>query len=358
MNRGQPRKRSVTQRDVAAHCDLSVMTVSMALRGDCRNLRPETVARARAAAQALGYDLANATSARRLRYSATEHRVVNQLVGFYYSLRYVLGPYAVRLLHALGAVLDEAEFALLSNWTPANEGPLRKLPALFGRGEVDGVLTLSGIRNMEAIIAGLRAEPGFGDRPIVSMMEAQAECSCVLVDDEGGGRMLMSHLLDLGHREVLCVEFTRWQHRQRFAGCRRACRERGLDPEQAVRPLAYNSDDPESSRRQLFAILRQYPHCRAIFAGNDQTACTIAQWLADAGWRIPQDLSLIGYDDTHVLPGPAGQNLLTSVRLPLEEVGRQSATLLLQQIRGEITENQTLTLPVELVVRGSCAPAR
>ncbi len=354
---------AVTQRDIAKHCGLSVMTVSLALRDDGGRLKRETVEKVRTAASLLGYDPSRSLGARRLRYARAERQVVNQLVAFYFSVRHVQGAYFVHLLHGLGDVLDQADFSLLTNWMRPEQNLPPRLPAIFGRGEVDGVLTLSGVPNIDQAIRMLRADPGFGSRPIVSLMEQEADGSCVLTDDVGGGHALMSHLLDLGHRQVLCVEFSRWQHVQRLEGCRLACLEHNLAPEQAIIGLPYKSDNPEFSRASLLDSLANHPGCQAIFAGNDFTACLIADWLRQAGRRIPQDVSLVGFDDTHTLNAPNQvENLLTTVRLPLEDVGRRGATLLLDRIRGRVTEDRTITLPVELVVRGSTAaptaPAR
>ncbi len=347
---------TVTQRDIADLCDLSVMTVSMALREKCDSLRPETVARVREAALELGYNPAQTLAARRLRYGAEEPNLINQLVGLYFSLRHAHGTYFTQLLQGIGDVFDQAGFSLLSNWTPMDRVLPSKLPTIFGRGEVDGVLTLSGIPHIESIVTMLRAEPGFGHRPIVCIMEAQEDCSCVLVDDVGGGHALMSHLLDLGHRELLCVTFDRWQHRQRVKGCRQACLDRGLDPDAAVHLMPYWTEEPERSREMLRTMLAQHPGCRAIFGANDMTACLLAGWLEADGFRLPHDISLIGFDDTHTLPGPDGGNLLTTVRLPLEEIGRRSAELLLKKIRADHFSDETLHMPVELVLRGSTAP--
>jgi LacI family transcriptional regulator len=307
-------------------------------------------------ARELGYDPEQALAARRLRYRRSERQVVNRLVGLYFSLRQARGPYFYQLLEGLGEVLDGAEFALLSNWAPSAKAPPVRLPAIVSRGEVDGVLTLSGVPHIDQLVALLRRDPGFGDRPIVSMMEPEEGCSAVLTADSAGGYALMQHLLGLGHRQVLYVDFHTWQNGQRVEGCRRACREHGLDPLQAVRALPYYTEDERRSRASLLHSLAQYPRCRAIFGGNDMTACLLAAWLREAGVQIPQDCSLIGFDDTHTLAAPTGANLLTTVRQPLIEVGRRAAALLVQHIRGEITEPRTIELPVELVVRGSTAP--
>ncbi len=120
--------------------------------------------------------------------------------------------------------------------------------------------------------------------------------------------------------------------------------------------------DPNTKllEEHLPQALAHHPDCKAIFAGNDMTALRLAGWLAALGVQIPQDMSLVGFDDTHLLPGPNGSNFLTTVRIPLRAVGERSAQILLDRIRN-VTDGQKIeTLPVELIVRGStgaCSPA-
>ena len=347
----------VTMRDVARRCGVSVMTVSLALRASPR-VTAATVARVAAAAAALGYDPAHSLGAQRLRYRGRAGAgLVNRLVGLHLSLRFADGLYYTRLLRGLSAALDEAGFALLTDWAAGDEGrrPPRQLPAIFGRGEVDGVLTLSGVEHADRIISLLRAEAGFGKRPVVCLMEPYPGCSAVLVDDFAGGRAVTEHLLALGHRRLLCLHTGRYQHVQRRAGCAAAFRAAGIDPAAAMRLFRFSSERPEQSARWLLAALRGFRGCHAVFAGNDVTALATAATLRGAGLRVPEDVSVVGFDDTHVLPDARGRNRLTSVRIPLETVGRQGAELLLALVQAREPAARTITLPVELVVRGSTA---
>lgn len=348
--------RRVSQRDVANQCGLSVMTVSMALRGDCDSLRPETVARVRTAARELGYDISHAAAARRLRYAGSEQTVVNHLVGLHVALHLAQGVYFKKLLEGLNQALSRQRFAILTNWADDDVGA-EGLPMVFQRGEVDGVFLLSGARDSDRVMRLLRAEPGFGDRPIVSILDARDDCHCLLVDDFAGGLALGRHLVQLGHREVFYPDFGGWQMSERLRGLRQALTEVGESPEQALHPVP-RSPEPQVGWRYLSGAVAAHPRCHALFAGNDDQAWQAANWARQQGLRVPQDLSLVGFDDTHHLPDEDGTNLLTTVRLPLAEVGREAGELLLRLVHAPPpTERVVRTWPVELVVRGSTAPA-
>ena len=104
--------------------------------------------------------------------------------------------------------------------------------------------------------------------------------------------------------------------------------------------------------------MHAHPEVTGILALNDACALNIWDTLEEIGVHIPQQISLIGFDDTDPYPGERGRNLLTSVRLPLHEMGRDAARVLLQHITGELDHHVEHTCPVRLMVRHStgCAP--
>jgi DNA-binding LacI/PurR family transcriptional regulator len=105
-------------------------------------------------------------------------------------------------------------------------------------------------------------------------------------------------------------------------------------------------------------LLRRNHDLTAVFASNDRMAIGALNALLRAGLRVPEDVSLIGYDDipqaTVMFPA------LTTIAQPKSEMGRTSVGLLLERIRhrGEVIDPRRVVLPVELVVRESCGPPR
>jgi LacI family transcriptional regulator len=106
----------------------------------------------------------------------------------------------------------------------------------------------------------------------------------------------------------------------------------------------------------LPALLRAHPEITAIIAHNDPCAIHAILTLRQAGWRVPEDISVIGCDDTNRLLDATGRNILTTVRLPLCELGRCTAQLLLDRIAGRPIADPPPILPTQLIVRGTTAP--
>lgn len=347
-------KRPVTQKHIAEHCNLSLMTVSRILRKDQEMFKAETVKRVLEAAEALGYDPSQTINARRLRYAKdADNPVENKLVAMYFSLHQAESQYFYRLLSGISKELYQEGYCLLTNWSSLNNETVGPIPAIFNRGEVDGVLTLSGTPLIDQVIVKLRSIPGFSTKPIVTMMEQEKDGCCVLVDDRSGGEAAMEHLIDLGHKEVIHVVFSKWQHQERIAGCEQACKAKGFDPAQVLHPMISDDHNETPSRESLFDTLKRFPTCKAIFSGNDHTAILISQWLKEEGIQVGEDMSLVGFDDTHSLPDSQGQNMLTTIHIPLEDVARRASRMLIERIRNKIPTGEKLTLPVKLVVRGS-----
>lgn len=95
-----------------------------------------------------------------------------------------------------------------------------------------------------------------------------------------------------------------------------------------------------------------------VIAPNDPEALRAADALRRMGKKIPRDVSLVGFDDTDELLDENRRNMLTTVRVPLEEIGREAAGLLIRQITGAAARDQQIALGASLVVRASTAPPR
>ena len=110
--------------------------------------------------------------------------------------------------------------------------------------------------------------------------------------------------------------------------------------------------------RALLQHLRAHPEITALLAENDAMALNLWRFCTAAGYRIPDDLSLVGFDDTDPMLDADGRPLLTSVRIPLQEIGATAAGQLLQMLHGKATDPVHTVLPTQLMVRDSTAPAR
>ena len=141
--------------------------------------------------------------------------------------------------------------------------------------------------------------------------------------------------------------------RERIAGYRSALVDAGLDPADLVL-WESGGNDPDSARRATVHLIEAHPAVTGLLCFSDQIAIGASQAGQLVGRRIPDDLSLVGFDD--VPRARTWDPPLTTIRQPLVDKGRAAAELLLEQIDGG-PPRRTI-LPIELVVRASTAPPR
>jgi LacI family transcriptional regulator len=171
-----------------------------------------------------------------------------------------------------------------------------------------------------------------------------------------GARRLMAHLVGNGHRRVGIIGGPRdWlANDARLAGYAAPLADVGVLP---APELLRNVVEPNTDNgyRAAGELLDQRPRPTAIVAFNDKMAVG-ALWAAtERGLRVPDDLSIAGFDDIDV--SRATQPMLTTVRQPLEEMGRMAVTLLMRLLERHAVEALHVSLATELIVRGSTGPA-
>jgi LacI family transcriptional regulator, galactose operon repressor len=206
---------------------------------------------------------------------------------------------------------------------------------------------------------------------VVNTLGTPVDLPCVTVDNYAGAVTAINHLLQLGHERIACVQgLMQFQCCQdRYRGYLDALRAVGIQPDPELTKAGEFSPDTARARsRDLFALpKRQRP--TAVFAHSDVTAYAVMKAAADAGLRIPEDVSVIGFDDIESaaqIPPP-----LTTIRQPFTEMGIRAAELLMAAIRtsneptGEVpagtpagtpAEPVRLEMPTTLIVRASCGP--
>ncbi len=172
---------------------------------------------------------------------------------------------------------------------------------------------------------------------------------------ESGAREAVEYLLSLGHRRVAAVGGTPgWTATEdRVRAYRGALNEAGITPDPNLqRQCDFDISSGVREGRELLA-LEDPP--TAIFAFNDLVAIGVMQAARELGVRIPEDLSLVGYDDTveASLVYPA----LTTVRQPLAEMGRMGVTQLCRLLGGRNMEALHVELATKLIVRECTGPA-
>lgn len=186
------------------------------------------------------------------------------------------------------------------------------------------------------------------------------ETTSVFADNKRGARQAVTHLLELGHRQIACITHggNISSVNERVRGYEDTMREAGLIPLAAI-PIEWHGPTEDGlptpfkpeELEPLIALLDS-PQCpTAIFCVNDFTAFGVMQCLLDRGIRIPEDISLVGFDDISLasfMPVP-----LTTIRQPKQDIGRQAAQLLLKMIEEEPNLCELVRLPTSLIVRSS-----
>lgn len=176
----------------------------------------------------------------------------------------------------------------------------------------------------------------------------------VLFDQVRSGRQPTQYLIELGHREIWYIGDSHlpW-YQQRYDGYVAAMRDAGLVSNALVEGL---SDDPFlNGLHAAETILQHDAHPTAIIASLDQVAYGIWEMLVRHGIRVPQDVSLIGYDQDN---GTDKVHPLTTVKVDIEEQGRELAQLAIRKIAFRGTALSEVIVPTVLVKNGSCRALR
>ncbi|MCA1218209.1 LacI family DNA-binding transcriptional regulator [Streptomyces sp. 8L] len=346
-------KHRATVTDVAAHAGVSTATVSRVLNGNYP-VAAATRAKVEASVRELGY-VVNA-HARALAGSSTGTVgiIVNEVIDPFYA--YI----------ARGVEREAARQGRLCLVCCTQGDPERELAFidLLDERRADSIVVVGGsiqdrrytlelstrARQLHArgALLVLCGRPPLGDGVPIAGVE---------YDNEGGAFALTDHLLTRGHERIVYLGGPPRLSttRDRLAGHRRALRTRGASPDASL--LRTGAFSRSFGHREMAEVLADGTEFTAVFAANDIVAAGAAQALEEAGLRVPDDVSLVGYDDI-----PVAQEMrprLTTVHIPLEEMGRQAVRLGLGTAAGDDwrePESGVLRLGTHLVVRDSVAP--
>ncbi|MCG7527689.1 LacI family transcriptional regulator [Streptomyces sp. OfavH-34-F] len=261
--------------------------------------------------------------------------------------RFFAEPYFSDIVRGVGAALADTDMQLLLTLV-GSDRERRRLAQYLTAHRVDGVLLVS--VHADDPLPDLLEQLGM---PAVMNGRRSAAESLSSVDSDNfeGARGAVEHLVSRGRRAIATItgRLDVYASQSRLDGYRQAVSDAGLEPdERLVAPADFTE---EGGARAMRDLLDRRPDVDAVFAASDVMAAGARQVLREAGRRIPDDIALIGFDDSAVARhmDPA----LTSVRQPIEEMGRTMTRLLLDMIAGEHADRAQIVLPTELVVRDS-----
>lgn len=328
--------------DVARLAGVSTATVSRMLNGKGQ-FAPSTRAAVDDAVKQLRYR--PNTIARSLRTKST------QTIAF--LLPDIPDPFFVSLISGIHQHAVKRAYAILLCVTDGDPDREEQYLNLLHAKQVDGAL-VDGLVLPQARIARF-LEDGF---PIVCVDRDVDSPSLpvVQVDNRLGGRLATEHLLSLGHTRIAHVsgaELHRLRHSQeRLAGYHEAMASARVpvDP----RLIAAGDYVEEGGYEATRTMLELGVSFSAVFAANDLSAIGAIRAIIESGRRVPEDISVVGFDDIHI--AAFVRPPLTTIHQPAAEIAQRATEILVALIQGRRARGRRYLLEPKLVVRGSTAP--
>lgn len=316
-------------RSIAEACGLSVAAVSRALKGQ-PGLKEETRQRVVSTAQEMGYDFSRLRGEKIKRVLFLLHRQ--------HDIARALPFYSLLLLGVEDRCREQGiAMSFLSI------GPGDNVEEQIALHHPDALICAGYFES--ALIMAVQSTK----LPMVLVDLWAPELPCVNVDNMRGGYLATRHLIDQGRKRIafLASTATHYSIRQREKGYRQALYEAQMmmPPEYEViaSPLVDTSQSLVSAMNELLS-LSEPPD--AIFAYNDVTAIAAMSICEQRGFRIPQDIAIVGFDD--IEPAAWSRPALTTISVDKHQLGYRAVELLL-----EGATDKDITLPVELIVRKS-----
>ena len=330
-----PARATIT--DVARVAGVSVATVSKVINGRY-GVAATTIAHVMSVVADLGYETSLVASSLR----RTRTNVIGILVAEF-------EPFSTELLKAIAAANNGTGYELLAYSGPNSDEnrvgwELRSLSRLAGT-LIDGAIIVTPTVLMpNTSIPVVAIDPHTG----------QGGPSTVGSDNVAGARSATEYLISLGHRRIAHIRGRTdlESANLRELGYRQSLEAAGIpfDPD-LIRDGNYRAPQTDDAAREL---LTSASRPTAIFAANDQSAIRVLAVAAELGIRVPQDLSVIGFDD--VPEAAAATPPLTTMAQPLVQMGALALEILLELLGGEDVARH-VHLPAALVVRASTGPA-
>lgn len=338
-----------TIKDVAQASGVSTATVSYVLNNGPRRVDPGTQRRVQAAMERLQYHpstMARGMSRKRLDCIGVVFPQSNpSLVG---------DSYFGALLDGIITTATERR-QNVTLYTGLEWRGRDSLPAFRDR-RVDGLLLIATLTDSDIVPALTEARVPF---ILINNTLADARIASVDIDNAGAVSQIVEHLAALGHRRIALLGGQPNSPSTPFRreGFQRAMAGHGLPVDPALMPEGFYTREWGCAGMKRLLALPEPP--TAVFAGGDGIALGVYQACAEAGVSIPDDLSVVGFDDAmfarHLSPP------LTTVRHPLRQIGETAATMLLDRLdedAGEARALAQIVLPAELIIRESTAAPR
>jgi len=315
---------SVTIKELARQLSVSPATICLALNGDSR-VAEETSAKIKALADELDYVPNNFGRGLQSRKSRLAGYLAGSTTGSFFDL----------IMQGIGETAATANYGLLTGITYAS-GKIDAQLKIFIERNVDGIIISSNYSTHAEQFEKV-------ERRKIPMVFCSTRDSgrhpFVTTDNFKGGQLAAGHLISLGHRYLACCS----ENKDRLAGNLDVIRRHNL-PEPAL----------FLEEKELEVILKANPSITGITACSDAQAIRVKHVIEGLGLRIPDDISITGFDDMWFSNIQEFQ--FTTVAQPKEGIGQTAMQMLLELINGQKVTSKFME--PELVVRGSTAPPK
>ena len=328
--------RAITIKDVAKAANVSITTVSRVLNNNLSSVNDETRERIKAVIRDLQY-VPNAM-ARGIRAEKT--RTIGLII------QDINNPYYPGIVLGVESTAQKLGFSLILANSQRSRAHVRRYLQLMWEKRVDGLILAGGDLGRELDSCDL---PGKGSMKAVVIGKTRPEAGVsVQIDNIGAGKMACEFLLRHGHRNIAMITGVANSPTSidREAGYRMALEAHGVTPQRrwtARGNFVYDGGYAAVGKLPLEQIT-------AIFAHNDLMAIGAINALTERGYRVPGDISVIGFDgilpSSYIFPG------LTTIQVPFEAVGKRAVESLVKLMNGRKVEN-TSYIPVSIVERGT-----
>ena len=338
---------SATIKDVAKQAKVSIATVSLVIHNHKR-ISPSTRLKVNKAIKKLNYHPSR--SARGLVSQKTGN------IGFILTEDHFLRsePFYTRIFLGTEFEARQYEHYILLTTIPSNFSLDDKLPRFVLEKNIDGVIIAGKIPG--ELIRKLKRI----DLPMafVDYYIQNEKYPVVLIDNISGGLMATQHLINYGHKNIgfIAGDIGHPSINDRFQGYKLALEKAGLENNHDKFIIDENYPARQNGYNAAKKLLKRNKDITAIFTCNDAMAIGVMQFLKEKKYRIPEDISLIGFDDVEAdlsLDPP-----LTTIRVPKIEMGIEVMRLMSDLLKNRIKSSKKVLVPVELVIRNSTAPLR
>ena len=330
----------VTIKDIAREVGVSPSTVSRAL-SDSPLISEKTRQSVKEVAQKLGYE----------RNELARGLVKGSSGAIGLVVADITNPFFSDIAQGVGEVAHRCGYGVMLCNTAGKTNRESSYVRLLRRKRVDGLILTSATMD----------DPYLGDLAktripfiLVSRLCNSVDAPYVVANDRAGARLAVEHLIELGHERIGFIggPANVQSSRDRMASYREVLREHGLAEKEEWMSF---SDFTQAAGRKVGRHMLSLPERpSAIFAANDVTALGVLEVAEELGYQIPDDLSLVGYDDITYASLPRIQ--LTTVAQPAQEMGQIAGEWLLSSIEGHKSYPLRCVLNPHLVVRCSTAP--